>query len=55
LIRLTGSTDARRSKGFNRLYDWLQGRDFLFIRADRIVVVKLEIAAMAESAKGSAP
>ena len=59
LIRLAGSTDARRSNGFNRFYDWLEGRDFLFIRADRIVVVKLElaaeIAAMAEHAKGSAP
>jgi hypothetical protein len=48
-----------RRNGFNRLYDWLEGRDFLFIRADRIAVVKLElaaeIAAMAEHAKGSAP
>jgi hypothetical protein len=51
-----------RRNGFNRLYDWLVGRDFLFIRADRkplLVVVKLElateIAAVAEHAKGSAP
>ena len=51
-----------RRNGFNRLYDWLEGRDFLFIRADRkplLVVLKLElaaeIAAMAEHAKGSAP
>jgi len=31
-----------------RLYDWLEGRDFLVIRADRkplLVVVKLEFAA----------
>jgi hypothetical protein len=48
-----------RRNGFNCLYGWLEGRDFLFIRADRIAVVKLElaaeIAAMAEHAKGSAP
>jgi hypothetical protein len=24
-----------RGNGFNRLYDWLEGRDFLVIRADR--------------------
>jgi hypothetical protein len=51
-----------RGNGFNGLYDRLEGRDFLFIRADRkplLVVVKLdlaaEIAATAERAKGSAP
>jgi hypothetical protein len=51
--------DQMRRNGLNRLYDWLEGRDFLFIRADRIVVIKLEfaaeIAAMAEHAKESAP
>jgi hypothetical protein len=48
-----------RGNGFNRLYDWLEGRDFLVIRADRkplLVVVTLdlaaEIVAMAERAKG---
>jgi hypothetical protein len=51
-----------RGKGFNRLYDWLEGRDFLVIRADRkplLVVVTLELAAeivaMAERAKGAMP
>jgi hypothetical protein len=51
-----------RGNGFNRLYDWLEGRDFLVIRADRkplLVVVTLdlaaEIVAMAERAKGGAP
>jgi Holliday junction resolvase len=51
-----------RGNGFNRLYDWLEGRDFLILRADRkplLVVVKLELAAevvmAAERAKGSAP
>jgi hypothetical protein len=46
----------------NRLYDWLEGRDFLVVRADRkplLVVVTLdfaaEIVAMAERAKGTAP
>jgi hypothetical protein len=37
-----------RGNGFNRLYDWLEGRDFLVIRADRkplLVVVPLELAA----------
>jgi Holliday junction resolvase len=37
-----------RSNGFNRLYDWLEGRDFLVIRADRrelLVVVPLKLAA----------
>jgi hypothetical protein len=36
-----------RGNGFNRLYDWLAGHDFLVIRADRkplLVVVKLELA-----------
>jgi hypothetical protein len=51
-----------RGNGFNRLYDWLEGRDFLVIRADRkplLVVVTLELAAeivaMAERAKGAMP
>ena len=50
-----------RGNGFNRLYDWLEGRDFLVLRADRkplLVVVKLELAAevvmAAERSKGSA-
>src|SRR5215813_303335 len=36
-----------RGNGFNRLYDWLEDRDFLVLRADRkplLVVVKLELA-----------
>jgi hypothetical protein len=51
-----------RGNGFNRLYDWLKGRDFLVLRADHkplLVVATLELAAqivaMAERAKGSAP
>jgi len=51
-----------RGNGFNRLYDWLGGHDFLVIRADLkplLVVVKLELAAeivmAAERAKGGAP
>jgi hypothetical protein len=51
-----------RANGFNRLYDWLAGRDFLVIRADRkplLVVTTLELAAdvvaMAERAKGDEP
>jgi hypothetical protein len=51
-----------RGNGFNRLYEWLEGRDFLVLRADRkplLVVVTLELAAeivaMAERAKGTAP
>ena len=50
-----------RGNGFNRLYDWLEGRDFLVIRADRkplLAVIRLdlaaEIVAMAERAKGTA-
>jgi hypothetical protein len=34
--------------GFKSLYDWIEGRDFLVIRADRkpmLVVVRLELAA----------
>jgi hypothetical protein len=37
-----------RGNGFNPLYEWLEGRDFLFLRADRkplLVVIKLEFAA----------
>ena len=51
-----------RGKGFNRLYDWLEGHDFLVVRADRkplLVVVPLELAAevvmVAERTKGGAP
>jgi hypothetical protein len=58
---LRGEAKAR-GNGFNRLYDWLEGRDFLVIRADRkplLVVVKLELAAdvvmAAERSKGGAP
>jgi hypothetical protein len=44
---LRGEAKAR-GNGFNRLYDWLEGRDFLVLRADRkplLVVVPLELAA----------
>jgi hypothetical protein len=37
-----------RANGFNRLYDWLEGRDFLVLRADRkplLVVATFELAA----------
>jgi hypothetical protein len=51
-----------RGNGFNRLYDWLEGRDFLVLHADRkplLVVVTLELAAqivaMAERAKRDTP
>ena len=51
-----------RSNGFNRLYEWLEGRDFLVLRADRrplLVFVKLELAAeivaVAERTKKDAP
>jgi hypothetical protein len=33
--------------GFKSLYDWIEGRDFLIVRADRkpmLVVVRLELA-----------
>lgn len=47
-----------RGNGFNRLYEWLDDRDFLVLRADRkplLVVVMLELAtqilAMAERTK----
>jgi len=57
---LRGEAKAR-GNGFNRLYDWLEDRDFLVLRADRkplLVVVKLELATeviiAAERAKGSA-
>ena len=46
-----------RAKGFRQLYDWLEGRDLLIVRADRseplvVIRVKLtaEIAAKAEGA-----
>ena len=49
--------------GFKSLYDWIEGRDFLVIRADRkplLIVARLELAAdviMAaeRSTKGGAP
>jgi Holliday junction resolvase len=48
-----------RGNEFNRLYDWLEGHDFLVIRADRktlLVVARIELAAetvmAAERAKG---
>src|SRR5215471_15204615 len=48
-----------RGNGFNRLYDWLEGHDFLVIRADRkslLVVARIELATeivmAAERAKG---
>ena len=47
-----------RATGFSRLYDWLDGRDVLVVRADRrepLVILPLrlavEIAAMAERQK----
>lgn len=55
---LRGEAKAR-GNGFNRLYDWLEGRDFLVIRADRkplLIVAKLDLATevvmAAERAKG---
>jgi Holliday junction resolvase len=52
-----------RGNGFRQLYDWLEGHDFLIVRADRrepLVVIPLklaaEIAMAAErSTKGGAP
>ena len=37
-----------RGSGFRQLYDWLEGRDFLIVRADRrelLVVIPLKLAA----------
>jgi Holliday junction resolvase len=37
-----------RGNGFARLYDWLEGNDFLIVRADRqepLVVIPLKLAA----------
>ena len=55
---LRGEAKAR-GNGVNRLYDWLEGRDFLVIRADRkplLIVAKLDLATevvmAAERAKG---
>jgi Holliday junction resolvase len=49
-----------RSDGFRELYGWLEGHDFLIVKADRkplLVVVPLslavEIVAMTERAKGT--
>jgi Holliday junction resolvase len=49
-----------RANGFRELYKWLDGADFLIVKADRLeplVVVPLkfaaEIAALAERMKGS--
>jgi hypothetical protein len=51
-----------RANGFNRLYDWLEGRNFLVLRADRkplLIVATLELAAqvieVAERKKDGAP
>src|SRR6516162_8820189 len=52
-----------RGSGFRQLYDWLEGHDFLIVRADRreplvVIPMKLaaEIAMAAERAtKGGAP
>jgi len=52
-----------RGDGFRQLYDWLEGHDFLIVRADRreplvVIPMKLaaEIAMAAERAtKGGAP
>jgi hypothetical protein len=44
---LRGEVKAR-TNGFARLYDWLEGNDFLVLRSDRrplLVVAKLELAA----------
>ena len=48
-----------RARGFSQLYDWLEGRDLLVVRADRrepLVVLPFElaaaIAAAAERDKG---
>jgi Holliday junction resolvase len=44
---LTAEVKAR-GNGFNRLYSWLEGRDLLFVRADRaepLVILKLRLAA----------
>jgi Holliday junction resolvase len=44
---LRGEAKAR-ANGFARLYEWLEGRDFLVLRADRrrlLVVTTLELAA----------
>jgi len=50
-----------RARGFSQLYDWLEGRDLLVVRADRreaLVVVPLrlavEIATAAERKRGGA-
>ena len=51
-----------RGNGFRELYRWLEGHDFLIVRADRrepLVVIPLklaaEIAMAAERSKGGAP
>jgi hypothetical protein len=51
-----------RARGFAQLYDWLEGRDLLVIRADRIeplivlpVKLAIQIARAAERAKNSRP
>jgi hypothetical protein len=58
---LRGEAKAR-ANGFNWLYDWLEGRDFLVLHADRkplLVVATLELAVeivvKAEQAKGRTP
>jgi hypothetical protein len=58
---LRGEAKAR-ANGFSCLYDWLEGRDFLVLHADRkslLVVATLELATevlvKAEQAKGRIP
>jgi hypothetical protein len=44
--------------GFKRIYDWLDGRDFLIVRADRqrpVVVIPLELALTIAKAAERAP
>ena len=47
-----------RAAGFRKLYDWLNGRDVLIIKADYqepLVVVPLSLAAKIAAAAGGAP
>jgi hypothetical protein len=46
-----------RARGFRELYRWLEGRDFLVLRADRsepLVVLPLKLAAEIAAAKAGA-
>jgi hypothetical protein len=43
-----------RGNGFGRLYDWLEGNDFLIVRADRaepLVIIPLKLAAEVAAAE----